>query len=275
MTQKSWLEIAKRLEFGRQARDYCCASTPSLLISHNKSGYSCYCFKCGETDFHAHEDLTLRRKLQYQQTKELFNDIKVPTDIVFSNQLSDDTVVWLGKAGVSPELAEHYGIGYSKYYNRAYLPIKDTKGNILFQQWRSVDGSQPKYINQRGASKDVLFYSDDAKVLPNHKPKERAVVVVEDILSAIRVGRLQKACAMLGTSISNHNLLNIVELYDTIYIWTDSDKAGIKSRKKLRRLFSLYNKTIIDIYTDKDPKLYNNQEIKNVLRRADDRHNSS
>lgn len=105
------------------------------------------------------------------------------------------------------------------------------------------------------------------------------IVIVEDFMSAIRVGESVDAYCMFGTAVPYEQLQDIVKKYDRIVVWTDSDKAGRTAASKLtsiikklinsevrNRAFAKLNKIVLDVLTDLDPKCYTNSEIRQILK---------
>ena len=87
-----------------------------------------------------------------------------------------------------------------------------------------------------------------------------------DILSAIKVSRQQQVCSapLLGSSLATNFEEELVNNYQTVYVWLDRDKAknAIKIKNRLKSL-GLESKAII---TNLDPKEYNNKEIEQWLK---------
>ena len=88
-------------------------------------------------------------------------------------------------------------------------------------------------------------------------------VIVEDIASAIRVGKVTSAHSLLGTSVTTSQLSQLGE-YDLVIIWLDSDGAGRSGATKLRRGLSLITETA-QIVTNEDPKMLTEQQIRQEL----------
>ena len=87
-------------------------------------------------------------------------------------------------------------------------------------------------------------------------------MIVEDILSAIKVGRVSNSISLLGAYIQDSLALSLRGY--TIYIWLDSNKYT-ESLKYLRR-FRSFGIDCRIIHTDKDPKCYDTLEIEERLK---------
>lgn len=89
------------------------------------------------------------------------------------------------------------------------------------------------------------------------------VVIVEDILSAIRVGKHIDSCSLLGTKITTSQAAELGK-YAEVTTWLDSDKAGRSGAYKIRKTLGLITE-VSNILTDKDPKELSDKQIKEAL----------
>ena len=191
-------------------------------------------------------------------------EMSLPGD--FTESIPEHGLIWFLKYGVSAEVARHYGFGWSEKMARVVMPVYDETGNLCTTQSRAVYPDQvPKYMNKKnGDMTCVAFYSDDELLLD--APVQEGLVITEDILSAVRVGRLMPALSTLGTHLSDKLAVRALKsVYGPVYIWYDGDEAGVKGARKARRTLELQGKQAIVIKTEKDPKEYSNDEIRAIL----------
>lgn len=172
---------------------------------------------------------------------------------------------WLYKYYVFDDVIRKYNIGYVEETNSLlYTVVEDNK--VVFGQTR---GFPDKKIRTIGVTK--LY-----KVNNNSK----TVVIVEDFISAIRIGEVGvDAICLFGTSINDNEIKSILEDYENIIIWLDGDLAGVKGRKtlekklnkeisRLKLKFPLRYRqewSIVSVSSEKDPKCYSNKEIGEYL----------
>lgn len=145
---------------------------------------------------------------------------------------------------------------------------------------RSLNGEKPKYTER--ISSDYIFWSlPDDRIRTDALPAELhqlSAVLVEDTLSAIRVGRILQCGSLLGTSAADAALLDIkrvAALSNTglvqtgsqvkVAVWLDGDKAGRTGSRRIGNRLRLVGVEPVFIRTDKDPKYYSNREIKEIL----------
>lgn len=92
-------------------------------------------------------------------------------------------------------------------------------------------------------------------------------VVTEDILSAIRVGRVAHAVAILGTEMTSEKVAALIKAANgrEIIIWTDSDLAGRKGLRLFARRLSLLAIPWKPLRSTLDPKCFTDAQIFGAL----------
>lgn len=276
-----WLTQAKMLRFGQHRKIQCCASDQSMRIEHDAKGYRGFCFRCKQPKFEPHGILSVAELRQRQIDLENVHnstEISLPSDL--TKEMPGYAAAWLLRAGIPLLLADKYGIRYSPKLDRVVLPVY-RNGALAAYTMRSVS-DKPKYI-ERQVDEAVIFVSDRSTILDPEQVGSHGhdLVITEDVLSAIRVGRIVPTYALLGTSVGDAKvggLLDIVRkqhapLVGTgheengvrIGIWLDADKAGRIAARRLARRLTLQGYSVSNIKTEKDPKRYSNREIKEIL----------
>lgn len=181
---------------------------------------------------------------------------KLPTD--FTRDIPLDGRLWLYSAGLSPKDWARHGIGYSEIQRRVILPVYNDAGTLVWQQQRAIfKGQKPKYLQPSRAKGSTV-----CKIQPANSTKQRAVVV-EDILSAYRVGKHVPTFSILGTKLSSGQG-NILAEYAEVTTWLDGDRAGRDGARAIRKAMGLVT-NVTDIQTELDPKEYSNHDIKEIL----------
>lgn len=239
---QSWEDTAKALPYGASRKVLHCGSSQAARVYNSPQGISLYCFRCGERLFQPHGPRSAAEILAARQATEALQEARAIPDRAI--HLTDPTcpseaVLWPLRTGLVPEEAsDKYGMRYDPVTRRVLIPLD---GGFLA---RALHGERPKYI-KAGAGNVEHF---------ELQHPTGAVVITEDILSAIKVYRAGfSALSILGTSTSNTTVNRIAE-YRDIVSWTDGDKAGDKAFVKLRKKLRLYDVRLRRIRTDKDPK---------------------
>ena len=148
--------------------------------------------------------------------------------------------------GLSPELLESAGLVvprkggngfYDRFRGRVIVPIRDRQGRVIGFGGRSLDGSDPKYLNspetevfEKGKH---LFGLDQAA---NAIRKDDRAVVVEgyfDVI-ALHAAGVTNSVASLGTALSSQQITQLCRCSDgkRIILNFDADRAGIRAANR-------------------------------------------
>jgi hypothetical protein len=274
MKPEAWVEIARSMPIGSSRKIKHCGTDASMRLYHTPKGVSAHCFRCGHHPFVRNQGFNLkdlakrREELCRLQNTALTCTSSMELPIDFTLDISDHCAVWLLKASVNRDLARLYGVGYSATLNRVVVPVyKDDR--LIAYICRALNGEKPKYIAFYASGiKNAVFKTDPSTMLPAEFLGDTAGVpdycITEDILSAIRCGRIVRSRALLGTAIRNASDLGIPQ-GSTVAVWTDPDKAGYVALVKQARRLDLEGIKVRLIRSERDPKYYSNQEIKEKL----------
>lgn len=256
-----WLEIAKTLPQGSKIRTKCslgCGSDNSQLISHNEHGYSRWCFRCSDKpDFVGHGLRRIELIERHKKERAIKREAKVVLPSDYTQEIPPRAAIWFYKYGISAELAAEYGIGYTPELDRIVLPVFEDD-ELVAVQMRAVDPwRKPKYLNPAGPKVSSAVFQS--------APATGVTVVVEDILSAIKIGKVAHATSILGTNMTDARALKIASRNHTAVIWLDGDKAGLKGFVPAERQLSMLGMTVRRVKTTDDPKTYSLEEIRNII----------
>lgn len=238
---------------------------PALNVTRIDDGWIWYCFRCRKGGKKFISSLSPAQYKQWIKNKSIQPDLKVrtvklPND--FSLILPSKGKVWFYKYGITDKEIKEYGMGYSKYYDRIILPVYN-KDKLLFWLGRNlglVTRENPKYRTVQNYKRKDLYF----KIGSTNSNK---VCIVEDIISAIKVGRQVPCYALLSAHVPDRLIKNLLDKYGksiTLYLWLDYDKQD-KMIQWLQRYKSLFNINIKIVVTIKDPKCYSNKEIKEFI----------
>lgn len=258
-----WLEVAQNLPLGQKTDIECpeqCGSGKKLSVHHTAKDYWCNCYRCGYTDRQKKGKLSLKELEHIRKLNEQATTIELPLELPndFTTDIPREGRVWLFKAGITESVRKQYNIGYSKLLERVVLPVYNTSGELIWYQCRAVHrGQEPKYIQPRRGRDEVLF-----QVKGGRTSLQRAIIV-EDILSAIRVGRFENCYSLLGTKISTTQAAELSK-YNEVVTWLDPDKAGQNGAYKIRKTLGLVT-DVRNVVTSKDPKELSDKQIKETL----------
>lgn len=163
---------------------------------------------------------------------------------------------WLDKYGLTDAEINTNHFHWSPAKELLIFPIYSTQGNLIMWQGRyfGANKKHPKYLT-RGEKDSVLH------ILGKENPGP--VVLVEDIISAIRVSRHQPAMPLWGSHLSADVARRLATQYKDAQVWLDYDKRGEAIKLAFAHCMRLHIEPVI---TELDPKCYNDGEIKEYLK---------
>jgi len=264
LDRESWLPLALRLSLkdGEHRRvNHNCGGGRTLSLSCNGPTLKAHCWRCNDGDSHRIEEppgVRLKRladrataddslRVQTQGTPEGIRDI---------SQWPTPARLWFARAGLHAGDVGRLGARFVPSSQRVVLPC----GPGFWQARAVTPGHQPKYIAP-----------DAPKVYPRWGSAD-AVTLVEDILSAYKVGRHGEAWCMLGTSLPSALFAEIIKRGCPVNVWLDNDlppthtinRGQVAARKIIKQLRGA-GVEVRNIVTDVDPKLLHYAQIKGIL----------
>lgn len=211
---------------------------------------SCHCFSCG---WHRGPRHSVRFKVQEELNDE--ETAVLPHD--FTREVPAEGWKWLLQYGLPYSYWKPY-TGYSPSHNRLVLtfgePVKFSIGRALSEdkrKWRFW-GEGHKYaelIDPKG--------HENMTDLP--------IVLVEDLISAHKVGQVTQALCLFGTHIHDVALKVLIEAKKPVVLWLDDDQYALLP-KKVGRLQTFMKYPVRFMHTPKDPKYYSVKEIEGMLK---------
>ena len=233
-----------------------------------------HCFSCGASY------VTDKDSYSFRPSQTVNTNIYLPQNIITNySQFSLGTIEWLYKFGVYKEFIQQHHIGY--------VPFEEfvTKHNLRYSGesliFPIINNNEIVYYQRRFfPNKQILTVGNANALFIARKgvQNSRTIVIVEDYISAIRVGQIHHCMCLFGTKLKALQLSYILENYTNIKVWLDGDAPGQDSAKKIRKqlydtikykcaqlAFKQQIYSIENIFTEKDPKYYTNTEICTIL----------
>lgn len=183
---------------------------------------------------------------------------KLPLDC--SYMLPYIAMNWLYRYGITLDLVNKYQLQWSETYDggRLIIPNYSDDGKLLGFQGRDVREYYEDKYSSRG-SKSFLRSKNQELNIINH-----GCVIVEDVMSCIKVGEVTACVALQGNTISDEKILELALQYEWFLLWLDKDLGGdlgtINILPRLRRY-----RYAASITTEYDPKCYTFDEIRDIL----------
>ena len=153
------------------------------------------------------------------------------------------------KGGASLSMLEKAGLiikandadrHYDRFRDRLMFPITDPRGGMIGFGARSLDGSEPKYLN----SPQTLLFDKSRSLYGLYQSKQaiaakRQAVIVEgytDVIMAHEHG-VENVVATLGTALTRQHIDQLRRFADEAVLVFDSDMAGAKASDRSLEIF--------------------------------------
>jgi len=157
-----------------------------------------------------------------------------------------------------------YGLPYS--YWSPHCGYSPAEQRLVFRVGDPLQFSIGRYVGapgERGANKKWFVWGDC------HKHCEvigrgDSVVLVEDLISAHKVGQVAEAIPLFGTKVHAPVIYYLNTTNKPVVLWLDKDQEGTVY-KLAGRLQLLFSRPIKVVITQKDPKCLDLQTIKEKL----------
>ncbi|CAB4241335.1 putative DnaG-like primase [uncultured Caudovirales phage] len=212
-----------------------CGSRDNL--GHYSDG-STYCFGCGAST----ATTNIRGKLNKEKKQDKL--VQLPND--FSLDVPQKFIDWLSKYGNYSDYQRY--VGYSEFYDRAIFPYKTKQGLLFGWQGRSLEDKNKKWLSIGKLTDNPMVYGNGDKL-----------VLVEDVISAIKISKFTSCMVLFGTNISLNHVKTALEAKKQVVIWLDKDKRN-KSIRDASRLRG-FGLSVGVVFSEKDPKELTNSEI--------------
>ena len=229
-----------------------------------------------------HNALTItsygRKGLEYLTSRGFNTDAINQFNIGFAPDSWDKLLTSFQNRGYSRELLVRAGLiiqskknsdkFYDRFRNRVMIPIYDERGRIVGFGGRSIDGSEPKYLNSPETSS-----FNKRKILYGLNYAQRSIrdrknaIICEGYMDAISLSKsgITNVVASLGTSFTEEQAKLLARYTQEFYFCYDSDSAGQNSTIRAITIAKTQHVAIkvIQIPNVKDPDEYirkNNRE---------------
>ena len=206
---------------------------------------SAYCFGCSYTE-------RTNKYVPEQPEDNVQRPVKLPNDA--STQFEKEPLDWLAKFQITDQERLRYRMLWSREKQQLIYPLYGKDQSLVAWQARNFNPkAKGKYFSQ-GKIHDVLYFCGK---------KTTPIILVEDLLSAIKIGRIGIAMPLFGSEASTHLLMRLKDHCKAVIVWLDSDKWK-NSHDIVKRAQSI-GLPAMSVFTNLDPKEYNDEQIRYFL----------
>lgn len=230
-----------------------CRSSDAFAVYDDGHGW---CFSCG---FYqpARESLgiaeaKIRLQERYKQSQNSNAGVYLPFGVV--DNLPDKVKNWLASYEITQNEIKENRLIWNPAKEDLIFPVFDGMDNLIAFQERHF-GAFGKQFKTHGEVEKIFHYVGN---------NDERIVVVEDFVSAIKVGRQARVMPLLGSNLSMMRIVRLALEYSKLAIWLDWDK--LKESIRFREMAQTYFEGDVHIIaTPHDPKAYNDKEIESWL----------
>lgn len=234
----------------RRYVQHTCGAGRKLIVSRDGPRISWFCVRCHESGAQRVQESTEQMlvRLRKQAAQDSTCSVSMPEPRVYSiDKWPPGAALWLYKAGLSRARIGELGIYYHPDSDRVVIPV----GENFYQARAYQPGRTPKYLSPHPRPKGVHPVWGAGP----------AVVLTEDVLSAVKVSAHIQARALIGTSLSEEALVWVLAQAKPVLTWLDPDDAGQTHAAPIRRKLRSCGVQVANIVSSRDPKLHSLEEI--------------
>ena len=230
----------------------------SLSVTRTDQGllYNCFRASCGAKGFISSMVGTIPPETKDIKRKQ-FKEHKFTKEL---EQLTPHVLqMMLDQYELTEEELNGQGIKFYRAENRIFMPVFDYRS----EQFGGVAKSLTKGVRR---FKTINYFDKESSRLSYPRGRDRrtgSICVVEDILSAIKVGRYVRSVALLGHTISIEQIKELRNQTDSLILMLDADV--IHKALSLKKKFGFYFRNFSVIYMSNDPKDTPSEKLKELL----------
>jgi DNA primase/Zn ribbon nucleic-acid-binding protein len=131
---------------------------------------------------------------------------------------------WLKQYGLTEDEVIDNRLYWSNLRSQLLFPIYDEDDRMLMFAARNFNKMLQAKWELRGQKSEIIHL-----IGAPEKGDIPAVVLVEDIISAIKVGRFMTAMPMFGTNISREQMARLLRITPKLLVWLDPDANDVGS----------------------------------------------
>ncbi len=190
-------------------------------------------------EFFQHNLAKSNRAMEYLKSRGIDIDARKVFSLGYAPKSWNNLLTYLGRKGYKQETVNKAGLAvkgergyYDTFRDRVIFPIYDLKGDVTAFGGRSIDASEPKYLNSPETlifnKRRVLYGLDRAKSFIKETGTALFMEGYLDVITAHMHG-FSNAVAPLGTAFTQEHGKLIKRFTGNVVLVFDSDTAGIKA----------------------------------------------
>jgi hypothetical protein len=235
--------------------------TGSCPVCPSSDGYKEYedghshCYVCSH-HIHAPTTLETLKSFLHIGKNKVGPTVNLPKDFD-KDWFREDAQAWIDKYDLRPQERRRNRLGWSESLESLVFPVFEFKTSTLLMyqaRYFGTDEQAPKW-RTKGPKQEIIHLPD--------RWHSDTIVLVEDILSAIKVSRVTNCMPMFGSDLGEERLTKIVKQFKRARVWMDPDKKKESLILSLKLSEAGLPTTVI--LSSKDPKDYQSADIRSIV----------
>lgn len=220
-----------------------CGSSDALGVFDD--GHT-WCFSCGAYTTSASLSIDNMENILLDKQKE-----RKPTDLPddFTFNIPNEALAWIKQYSITNQELKDNRIGWSKSGELLIFPYFGEDDEILMWQGRYFPKRNPKVYTCGDCSSCLVLHMVSGT---GGGLGDSVVCVVEDPVSALKVGRYVNTTPLFGSHLSIKQAQRIASQFKVMILWLDQDKT--KDMIKYAEKYKYFFDDIHIISTELDPK---------------------
>lgn len=224
-------------------------------LAHYKDG-SAHCFACQYHEYGTVYSQFLAKKDEPNGTK---SSAALPSD--FTREIPAIAWKWLLQYGLPYTYWEKY-CGYSPKEGRLVFTVGEP---VAFSTGRLIEPEKQSGENHGKRRKWYVWGQSHRHCEAISPPGPvKNLVIVEDIVSAHKVGQVATAVPLFGTEFHPAHIYYLFNSHLPVTLWLDKDQESL-IYKKAMHLGSIISKQVQILVTDQDPKSIEMSKLKEMF----------
>lgn len=237
-----------------------CGDGKPVQVSRDGARLTAWCHRCRESwslRLEETQEQRLARLRAWAVGDAAVQDTPAPPEprVTDVGQWPELARVWLHRAGLSRADIGRIGAYYHAPSDRVVLPFT---GYWLARAYPDPGkpGRFPKYLAPTVRPKSLIL---------RYGPGTGPIVLVEDALSAIKVGKVADTWALLGTRMPPAYFTEILNSGRPVLTYLDPDPPGQAAALEIRQQLRRFGVQVRNVLSERDPKLYHTEEIRRYV----------
>jgi hypothetical protein len=244
---------------------YCSGDSKSMIVERKENGdIAAHCFRCGGRGFIRATPYFVAPTPHGVRTMPRYDasgKFRLPDDASGEwGAYPREVRAWLGSGGITSVINDKHGFQWSDSRASLFMPVR--QGSRITSGFKTVGLVErkfnPKAYWTRTEDKDSFF-----AYYPTADGK--TVVMVEDVVSAIRVSEVCDCVALMGVHAKPAVIERVLQDgYRECVVFLDGDNATVRMKaREIGRHLPFMATRVVE--TGKDPKSYSREELSKLL----------